>query len=162
MRGARASAKGNEWLLLKEKDAAARSGDDVATRAPESVATGRDLEEIASDRDRTWQSNRVEAPPRVARRARPGPELGKAPRRAAPKEIRPQLATLADRAPAGDEWLHEMKLDGYRILARLAKKRVELLDAVRPGLDRPLSRHRARAPRDSGPPTPGSTASWRC
>ena len=125
MRGARASAKGNEWLLLKEKDTAARSGDDVATRAPESVATGRDLQEIASARDRTWQSNRAEAKPKVARRARPA-QLSQAPRRTAPKEIRPQLATLADRAPAGDEWLHEMKLDGYRILARLAKKRVEL------------------------------------
>ena len=30
----------------------------------------------------------------------------------------PQLATLVDEAPSGDGWLHEMKLDGYRILAR--------------------------------------------
>lgn len=28
-----------------------------------------------------------------------------------------QLATLADAPPAGDGWLHEVKLDGYRILA---------------------------------------------
>jgi bifunctional non-homologous end joining protein LigD len=127
LRGARASAKGNEWLLLKEKDDAARSGDDVAARAPLSVATGRALEEIARDRDRTWQSNRAEAKPRaVARRSRPALDLGQAPLRAAPLQIRPQLATLAARPPAGDEWLHEMKLDGYRILARLTKKEVRL------------------------------------
>ncbi|MET0551786.1 MAG: DNA ligase D [Vicinamibacteria bacterium] len=128
LRGARASAKGNEWLLLKEKDEAARSGDDVVARAPESVATGRSLEDIARARDRTWQSNRAEAkPPAAARPSRPGPALGKAPRRAAPEEIRPQLATLTDRAPEGDDWLHEVKLDGYRILARLAKKQVRLV-----------------------------------
>ena len=28
---------------------------------------------------------------------------------------RPQLATLAKAPPAGDEWLHEIKFDGYRI-----------------------------------------------
>ncbi len=31
--------------------------------------------------------------------------------------IEPQLATLASEAPGGDDWLHEMKFDGYRILA---------------------------------------------
>jgi bifunctional non-homologous end joining protein LigD len=127
LRGARASAKGNEWLLLKEKDDAARSGDDVAARAPASVATGRDMDAIARDRDRTWQSNRAEAKPRsVARRSRPDPDLGKAPRRAAPAEIRPQLATLAEEAPEGDGWIHEMKLDGYRILARVHEQAARL------------------------------------
>ena len=29
------------------------------------------------------------------------------------------LATLVDRAPSGDDWLHELKLDGYRIVGRL-------------------------------------------
>jgi bifunctional non-homologous end joining protein LigD len=39
----------------------------------------------------------------------------------------PQLATLVAAAPAGDEWLHEVKLDGYRILARIARGRARLL-----------------------------------
>src|SRR5688572_24578893 len=101
LRGARASAKGNEWLLLKEKDDAARSGDDVAARAPGSVASGRDMDAIARDRDRTWQSNRAEEKQTrpVARRSRPHPDLGPAPRRAAPAGIRPQLATLSGEAP---------------------------------------------------------------
>jgi bifunctional non-homologous end joining protein LigD len=38
-----------------------------------------------------------------------------------------QLATLVDEVPAGDEWLHEQKFDGYRILARREGRRVTLL-----------------------------------
>ena len=39
----------------------------------------------------------------------------------------PQLALLVDEAPAGDGWLHEIKLDGYRIGARIDHGRVALL-----------------------------------
>ena len=38
-----------------------------------------------------------------------------------------QLAQLVDEAPEGDEWLHEQKFDGYRILATLDHGSVELL-----------------------------------
>jgi bifunctional non-homologous end joining protein LigD len=38
-----------------------------------------------------------------------------------------QLATLVDSVPEGDEWLHEQKFDGYRILARCEGRRVTLL-----------------------------------
>jgi len=31
-----------------------------------------------------------------------------------PKWIKPQLTRVADEAPAGDDWLHEIKYDGYR------------------------------------------------
>ena len=46
---------------------------------------------------------------------------------ALPKFIPPQLATLVDDAPTGDAWLHEVKLDGYRLLARIEGKRIRLL-----------------------------------
>jgi hypothetical protein len=36
-----------------------------------------------------------------------------------PQWIRPQLTRLADVAPEGDQWLHEIKFDGYRMHARL-------------------------------------------
>jgi bifunctional non-homologous end joining protein LigD len=36
-----------------------------------------------------------------------------------PSKIDAQLATLADEAPAGDAWLHEIKYDGYRMLVRI-------------------------------------------
>ncbi len=38
----------------------------------------------------------------------------------------PQLATLVATPPSGDEWLHEIKFDGYRIGARVRKSRVWL------------------------------------
>src|SRR3954469_16370469 len=32
-----------------------------------------------------------------------------------PAFIKPQLATLKSKAPKGDQWLHEIKFDGYRV-----------------------------------------------
>ncbi|HEX4477580.1 MAG TPA: DNA ligase D, partial [Polyangiaceae bacterium] len=42
-------------------------------------------------------------------------------------DFHPQLATLEDRLPVGDEWVVEPKLDGYRALARLENHEVELV-----------------------------------
>ena len=36
-----------------------------------------------------------------------------------PKWIKPQLTRLVDEAPTGNEWLHEIKYDGYRMHARI-------------------------------------------
>lgn len=35
-----------------------------------------------------------------------------------PKRVAPELARVADRPPSGNAWLHELKLDGYRLLVR--------------------------------------------
>ena len=42
-------------------------------------------------------------------------------------DYRPQLATLVKTPPSGDEWLHEIKYDGYRIGCRLRNGRVALV-----------------------------------
>jgi len=62
------------------------------------------------------------------------------PRSSAPREalelprwIRPQLTELVEAAPDGDQWLHEIKYDGYRMHARLDRGEVHLL--TRTGLD---------------------------
>jgi bifunctional non-homologous end joining protein LigD len=47
--------------------------------------------------------------------------------------IAPCLPTLAPRPPSGEEWLHEIKHDGFRIIARKDGKRVKLYS--RPGND---------------------------
>jgi bifunctional non-homologous end joining protein LigD len=39
----------------------------------------------------------------------------------------PQLATSAEAAPSGDAWVHEIKYDGYRLLARIEHGRVRLI-----------------------------------
>jgi DNA ligase D-like protein (predicted ligase) len=50
-----------------------------------------------------------------------------------PQWIPPQLTQLADKAPSGPQWLHEIKLDGFRMAARIDRGKVKLL--TRTGLD---------------------------
>ena len=50
-----------------------------------------------------------------------------------PKWIEPQLSRVVDEAPAGNDWLHEVKYDGYRMHARLDRGKIQLL--TRTGLD---------------------------
>jgi bifunctional non-homologous end joining protein LigD len=50
-----------------------------------------------------------------------------------PERLRPQLAVLADAPPPGDDWLHEIKYDGYRALCRIEDGRARLF--VRSGQD---------------------------
>jgi bifunctional non-homologous end joining protein LigD len=50
-----------------------------------------------------------------------------------PDFIPPELATLTDKAPTGDGWIHEIKLDGYRTAARLEAGKARML--TRSGLD---------------------------
>lgn len=56
-----------------------------------------------------------------------------APAAALPIWIKPQLSKLVKVPPEGAEWLHEIKLDGYRMHARLDRHDVRLL--TRTGLD---------------------------
>ena len=44
-----------------------------------------------------------------------------------PKSPRPMLATLVKEAPGGEDWIHELKLDGYRILGRVDRGAVSLI-----------------------------------
>jgi bifunctional non-homologous end joining protein LigD len=44
-----------------------------------------------------------------------------------PKSQMVELATLVDAAPPGDDWLHEIKFDGYRMLCRLDKGKARFI-----------------------------------
>jgi bifunctional non-homologous end joining protein LigD len=44
-----------------------------------------------------------------------------------PREFSPQLATLSAEAPRGEQWLHELKFDGYRLLAFLRDGKARLV-----------------------------------
>jgi bifunctional non-homologous end joining protein LigD len=50
-----------------------------------------------------------------------------------PGFIKPQLATLKSKAPKGEQWLHEIKLDGYRIQVHVNQGRKKVF--TRNGLD---------------------------
>ena len=51
---------GKNWLLVKEKDAAAEPGsdDEIVAENQTSVVSGRDLEEVGAAPERVWRSNR--------------------------------------------------------------------------------------------------------
>ena len=124
------------WLLIKERDGTARplSKIDILEERPESVVSGKTIGEIGATSDQTWHSHGASGKkerPAAKKSARkksagrngqsktaPKPVAG-ARRASFPKPIDPQLAMLVDHAPEGDEWVHEIKLDGYRILAYL-------------------------------------------
>ena len=62
-------AKHENWLLFKSRDEAANENADIVAERPESVATGRTLDEIAHDADRVWQSGRSVEPTVAQKRA---------------------------------------------------------------------------------------------
>jgi bifunctional non-homologous end joining protein LigD len=116
--------KDNVWFLLKEKDQYAKpeSAGTVVDDEPNSVASGRSLDEIAADPDRVWHSNksvRENVKSGAVKKRKPRLEVAElegARKAAFPDFVEPELATLVKEAPAGDQWLHELKLDGYRML----------------------------------------------
>jgi bifunctional non-homologous end joining protein LigD len=108
--------KGNEWLLLKKKDTAARPGWDIEKQAY-SVATGRTQEEIAQG---------------LAARSSEA---------AMPKAISPMLAYSSDTPPTDPGWVFEVKWDGVRALcyirdggSRLVSRKGTSIDAQYPEL----------------------------
>ncbi len=67
--------------------------------------------------------------PRASRRSQAPPLAGNlrgAKAAPMPDFIDPCLATLKDKAPAGDKWIHEIKYDGYRVQAHRDADRVAL------------------------------------
>jgi bifunctional non-homologous end joining protein LigD len=119
------SADDGQWLLFKQRDEAARplAQGDILEEAPLSVVSGRDLEHVATDADRV-QPARIE----------------RAKKRMLPDHVDVQLATLTNKAPVGQAWLHEVKFDGYRMICRIeqgvakffSRNRRDWTDRLRP------------------------------
>jgi bifunctional non-homologous end joining protein LigD len=122
----RQRGKQESWLLIKSNDAAATpgAGTGLVDKADASVATRRSMAAIAKA-EPSGRPAADEAHKRPRRSAQKGHAL--------PDDVRPALATLVAQAPEGDEWLHEIKFDGYRILARLDRGKATLIS--RNGLD---------------------------
>lgn len=122
----RGSEKQPPWLLVKDRDAAARAESEfsVVDEQPDSVAS-----------TPTARARRV---PAAAPAALPDPAASPSPEAreprlpgvaaALPDRLKPQLATLVEGVPrqADPDWLYEMKFDGYRLLARLDHGEVRL------------------------------------
>ncbi|ROZ77566.1 DNA ligase D [Ramlibacter sp. WS9] len=101
------------WLLIKEKDEFVRPASEfsVVDEMPDSVKK-------LADRPAQWNkpSAAASGPPVGARKA------------ALPEQLQPQLATLVDEPPRDpDNWLCEIKFDGYRMIARVEGKKIALV-----------------------------------
>src|SRR6185369_16039379 len=109
-----------------------------------SVLSSRSIDEIAAAGDHEWHSNRsVKANIKagavakfsaggrkaVAQRkeSKPTKEESAGKRAALPATLSPALATLVKTAPEGDDWIHEVKYDGYRMVSRVDTGKVRIL-----------------------------------
>jgi bifunctional non-homologous end joining protein LigD len=149
MRNDRDGGKRTNWLLIKHHDehSVGENGEAILEENATSVASGRSMAEIAEGRgrkprpfmmasadveaDAVWDSKHGLAADERNKRSR---------RRVAtstaadlPDFIDPQLCEKLARPPAGDEWLHEIKFDGYRIQMHVVDGRATL--KTRKGLD---------------------------
>lgn len=156
MGGKAAEEKKSNWLWIKEHDGNERGSNDppVTEAEPNSVVTGRDMDAIAENQDHVWgargsrrQKERKQSLSHSSgkRRADRLPalsldsELKDAPKESLPKFVPPQLALQVAEAPDGSEWIHELKLDGYRMQGRIesprGKKSPSATLLTRSGLD---------------------------
>jgi bifunctional non-homologous end joining protein LigD len=159
MRGDKFAGKRTNWLLIKHRDAASKTGGSEALlNEDRSVASGRTLQQIADGvgkppkpfmlgttspgkADAVWLGKSPEdaaKPPGAkaahAKSAGAKPARAKAVAvRAMPKFVEPQLAKLVDRPPDQAGWAHEVKFDGYRAQIRIEKGRAVV--RTRKGLD---------------------------
>lgn len=91
----------DNWLLLKEKDEYAKTADGISEFCT-SIRTGRTMTEIEEGEDEKLTRN-------------PFDSTGV------------QLAKLINTVPEGEDWLYELKYDGYRILAYIEGNSVRLI-----------------------------------
>jgi bifunctional non-homologous end joining protein LigD len=125
------------WLLIKGDDGEARrdGGADILEERPESVTTGRSVEEVAANPKDTWNSKPVSKKAAASssgkKQAHALPKGAR--KQAMPPFVPPALATLKPKPPEGSRWLHEIKFDGYRLQARVDHGVLQLL--TRSGLD---------------------------
>jgi bifunctional non-homologous end joining protein LigD len=144
-----AFAREGKRNTVLDKDASVASGrsmDDIAAgkgRGPKSFITGKRSRASAKAE---WISHRAASNSSAAKK-RSGPlaarSKGASTKKTARKKrasdgdmpafVPPQLCTSVDRPPAGDDWVHEIKFDGYRIQMRVENGIVTL--KTRKGLD---------------------------
>ena len=110
VRIAKPGDKQDTWILFKKRDAQARPRTqyDVLSALPDSViAKPLKTEPAPTATDNGLPPGAVQAP--------------------LPAKLPPQTATLAAAAPTSDQWLWEIKFDGYRLMARVDGPKVQLI-----------------------------------
>jgi bifunctional non-homologous end joining protein LigD len=114
------------WLVFKSGEDMKPITQNVENR---SVLTSRSLEEITSENDKQWISNREassksETPKAKKQPKAPGKKKAPTP---AVKFIEPMKCRLLEAPPVGGQWIYELKFDGFRALALKQGDDVQLL-----------------------------------
>ena len=139
----RGRRKRNNWLLIKHRDEFARQGDSKPVLDEDrSVASGRTMEQIgagkgrgpkpfmaagakAADPSAIWHSNKSKESKRPSRSvaklqaSTSARKSSKPMAKEMPRFVAPQLCKTVSRPPGGDDWVHEIKFDGYRMQLRV-------------------------------------------
>jgi bifunctional non-homologous end joining protein LigD len=146
-------SKRTNWLLIKHRDQYAHEGGaEHLLNVDKSIASGRTMKAIAEGKgkgpkpfmlkgakalripaaavwDTSGRADKTVKPPRDA--AKPAPKTKS--RSKMPEFIEPALTHLVDRPPNGQNWVHEVKFDGYRMQLRVEGGEARL--RTRKGLD---------------------------
>ena len=121
----------NQWLLIKRSDDSplATVKDSLPDQStPKEISTKPfDPNDVSVVSGRTMEEIATGAEPKEATLLSDPAVLSQATKSALPTSIKPLLATLEQKAPTGTQWLHEIKFDGYRILARCSQQSTKLL-----------------------------------
>src|SRR5690606_24993973 len=101
-----------EWFFMK-----APEDIDDQEYDQRSALTGRTMEEIAGSAE-IWNSEKGKKESNKKKNTSdPAPEeVDKAKKTTFPEFIKPMLATLTTKAFSGDDWVFELKYDGYRVI----------------------------------------------
>ena len=131
----------NAWLLIKHNDKYA-SAEDI-TKKDKSILSKKTIEQVEKTSKNIYGENDKKAKPKkdvVAKVADKVDEksqaksktddlktlLQTAEKQAFYTKLKPMLATLVDKPVDDDDWLYEIKWDGYRAVAFMNKKEIEL------------------------------------
>jgi len=110
---AKSADESKEWLLLKKRDSHSSAERDITKEEPRSILSGLTVEELGRAPDIAKQIEDEAA------------ALGAPERTLGQRSISPMLCASGP-IPSGDGWIHELKLDGVRILCDKHDDRVSL------------------------------------
>ncbi len=124
----RSSKDEKAWFLIKSSDEFAKplSKYDITVKEPDSVKSHLTLQEITDNYKNIWSKHGSVPAKRQKKKVLNKIKIDLS-KKSMPATIHPQLATLVDKPPQEDHWIHELKFDGYRIIAFKRGKDVRLI-----------------------------------
>src|SRR5690554_3824451 len=122
------AARQPQWLLFKDRDdyAGELEADDLLADVAQAPADDVKRAGAGKAKRKTLKSVPAPRPRRRQWAKRAGALAGAAPGDPPGGPFEPQLARLGETPPRGEQWLHELKWDGYRILATVAGGKARL------------------------------------